>query len=83
VFEIKLIDPILLVVEITGTDPRFKKPVRGQYLGSFVGFDRCNTRIGCITREGKMCLGFRDGQLETSPIMSARVYGDNWSYPVF
>lgn len=83
VFELKLIDPILLVVAVTGTEARFKNPVRGQFIGSFTGYNRCDTRYGCIVKDGKMTIGFRETQVETSPILSAKVCGHDWAFNVF
>jgi len=81
-FEMKVVTPAKGVVEVHGTDPRLKAPVLGVLTHSFSGDKRTqiNHWIGLLL---KMALVFRNGNLESGPVVHATIKGEGWSYDVF
>lgn len=81
-FEMKVVMPEKGVLEIQGTDPRLKAPVLGILTHAFSGDKRTqiNYWIGHLL---KMALMFRNGNLESAPVVHATVKGERWSYDVF
>lgn len=81
-FEMRVIMPEKGVLEVQGTDPRLKTPVLGVLTHSCSGDKKTqiNHWIGYLL---KMALVFRNGNLESAPVVHATVKGEKWQYDVF
>ena len=81
-YEMKVIMPEKGVLEVQGTDSRLKTPVLGVLTHAFSDDKKIqiNHWIGHLL---KMALVFRNGNLESTPVVHATVKGERWSYDVF
>jgi hypothetical protein len=79
-FEIKVTVPAKGVMEVSGTEPRLRKPVLGVLTHSFAGKTQINHWIGMLL---KMSLVFRNGSYESAPVVHATVKGPGWKYDLF
>ena len=79
-FEIKVTVPAKGVMEVSGTEPRLRKPVLGVLTHSFAGKMQINHWIGMLL---KMSLVFRNGSYESAPVVHATVKGPGWKYDLF
>ena len=81
--ELTVVNPLQSIVQVTGTDPQFHKPVLGRFLQSISALDpreRINHWIG---RAMRMVIAFRGAAYESGIVLSATVKGPNWHFDVF
>lgn len=75
------------IAEVTSTNPALRQPTVGQFMHS-AHWSHPALKLNLIQQGWAMVLRFRNGQLQTQPIASARVLGtrsdgSHWSYDVF
>lgn len=73
VYEIVVIEPRISLVEITGTDPRLKKPVTGQLLASNYDAEGKVSLPNWIGKNLRMQFKFHNCVFSCSVSLSARV----------
>ena len=79
-FELRVLNPTLGLVEISSTDPALHQATIGQLLSS-VGPN--GGRDWWIGKGLAMRIRFRNGIYTSGPVASARVVGRGWHYDVF
>ena len=79
-YELKVMNPALGLVEISSTDPALHQATVGQLLSS-VG--PSGSRDWWIGKGLAMRIRFRNGIYTSGPVASARVVGKGWHYDVF
>ena len=79
-YELKVVNPTLSLVEISSTDPALHQATVGQLLSS-VG--PSGGRDWWIGKGLAMRIRFRNGTYTSGPVVSARVVGKGWHYDVF
>jgi len=79
-YELKVMNPALGLVEISSTDPALRQATVGQLLSS-VG--PSGGRDWWIGKGMVMRIRFRNGIYTSGPVASARVVGKGWHYDVF
>jgi len=82
-YELKVLNPINCIVEISGTDEALKQIVVGQFIASIYPIDPTIRLEGWIGRNLAMEIRFRNGKYVSGPIISASLKGIGWSYDVF
>ena len=75
-FELKVMNPSLGLVEISSTDPALHQATIGQLLSS-------GTKNWWIGKGLAMRIRFRNGIYTSGPVASATVRGKGWHYDVF
>lgn len=83
-FEVKMVNNTLSVVEVSGTDPRLKRPTSGVLTHSTVGKEK---HQHFIAKDSKVTFVFKNGTLETQSVKQLTVRGHRdgnmWHYDVF
>jgi hypothetical protein len=82
IWALKVIDPKFALVEVYGTDPRFKDqpPVKGILLQSFLPGRDGQNLAHAFVKNWLFQIKFANIILVGGPLKSALVEGDNWSY---
>jgi hypothetical protein len=82
-YELRVVNPVEGVVQVSGTDPRLHQPVLGRFLRSVCASDPQAVLDGHIGRTMRMVIAFRNAEFESGIVVSATVRGEGWSYDVF
>lgn len=84
VFNLTVVSTDPLIVEVESTDPLFNQ--RTAPRGYFLGARRPNTNDfveGALVKGWNFEVKFRDITMVGTDVVSAKLYGDGWSYDVF
>jgi len=79
-YELKIVNPCLALVEISSTDPALRQATIGQLLSSIGPKGGKDFWIG---KGLAMRIRFRNGIFTSGPVASARIRGNRWYYDVF
>lgn len=83
VYQFKVVYGLYGVVEVTSTDRRLHKPVLARFSHSLYGLANGISLEHWIGQSLRMVLAFKNANLTTLPVISARVEGKGWYYEVF
>jgi hypothetical protein len=81
--ELIVVNPQQATVQITGSDPRFHKPILGRLLQSVSALEPLVKLNHWIGRAMKMVIAFRGEPYTSGIVLSATVKGPGWHYDVF
>jgi len=82
-YELVVVRPESGLVEVSGSDPRLRQPVLGQFLHSVNVLDPTAKFDHWIGRATKMVIAFRNAQFESGVVMAATIRCKGWHYDVF
>jgi len=83
IYQLRIINPIIGLIEVTSSDPRLKEPVVGIYLGGYYDLDDVIEFEYRISVALKMKIKFLDCIYVTNPMLTARLIGKGFYYDVF
>jgi hypothetical protein len=81
--EITVINPCQATVQVSGSDPRFHRPVLGRFLQSVSALNPAAKINGWIGQAMRMVIAFRNAPFESGVVLAATVQGPGWHYDVF
>lgn len=82
-YEFVVVDTVNRLVEIQGSDPRFKNPVIGQFLRSNYDMPGLVFLENWIGKSLRMQVRFRDSAISFPCAVSVRIEGDGYHFDVF
>lgn len=83
VFELQVIQPMLNLVHVRGSDPRLRPGVTGQLIHSAYDINGKVIIPDWIGKGLRMHIMFKNATYQSTPVLSARVSGNGWHYDVF